>query len=98
MNLQVISKWLLGFLICLSVLVFVGVLNFGHGLGNVIYYLPILICDIVFVLTLQIFIKKKYNQFWSLYIFMLLLVCVAICYKATFGRGPEFPWVGTVFL
>ncbi|CAM4399453.1 hypothetical protein FLTE109939_09630 [Flavobacterium terrigena] len=74
-----------------------GLLNFGHGLGNILYFPPIILFTITHILLTRRLIKRNNNTYWFLLIFIFGLICMLIIYKATYGRGGEFSWNGDIF-
>ena len=73
-----------------------GLLNFGHGLANIVYFPPIILFTILHIFLTRRLIKRNNNLHWFPIIFISSIVCILIIYKATFGRGGEFSWNGDV--
>lgn len=94
--LKIINKAVLWLLIVLCILSILGLLNFGHGLGNIFYILFIMIAIVVHV-VLAWLLRKSADSYYCLPIIIGLIVCSCILYKATLGRGPEFAWNGDIF-
>ncbi len=94
---KLLNKIVLYILISLCVLVIMGLLNFGHGLGNILYFPPIIIATILHILLTRILIKRNNNPYWFPIIFIFSIICMLIIYKATYGRGGEFSWNGDIF-
>jgi heme O synthase-like polyprenyltransferase len=93
---KLLNKIVLYTLIGICILVIMGLLNFGHGLGNILYFPPIIIATILHILLTRKLIKRNNNSYWFPLIFIFSIVCILILYKATFGRGGEFSWNGDV--
>ena len=93
---KLLNKIVLYTLIGICILVIMGLLNFGHGLGNILYFPPIIIATILHILLTRRLIKRNDNSYWFPLIFIFSIVCISILYKATFGRGGEFSWNGDV--
>ena len=93
---KLLNKIVLYTLIGICILVIMGLLNFGHGLGNILYFPPIIIATILHILLTRKLIKRNDNFYWFPLIFIFSIVCILILYKATFGRGGEFSWNGDV--
>ena len=74
-----------------------GLLNFGHGLGNIIYFPPIILSTLTHVFLTRRLIKRNNNSYWFPIILLSIIVCILIIYEATFGRGGEFSWNGDIF-
>ena len=91
---KLLNKIVLYTLIGICILVIMGLLNFGHGLGNILYFPPIIIATILHILLTRRLIKRNDNSYWFPLIFIFSIVCISILYKATFGRGGEFSWNG----
>jgi hypothetical protein len=97
MTLKTTNKIVLWFLIILCVLTTAGLLNFGHGLGNIIYMLPIIIATVGHIIVTRLLNRKSNNDYWLPISTISLIICVGIIYKTTVGRGPEFSWNGEIF-
>jgi len=96
-KLKTINKVVLGLLISLCILTTVGLLNFGHGLGNIIFIPPIILITIGQIIITKLLIKRKNNKYWILLIIVNLVVVGYIIYQSTIGRGAEFSWDGDIF-
>lgn len=96
-KLNTINKIVLCLLISLCILTTIGLLNFGHGLGNIIYIPPIILITIGQIVITKLLIKRKNNKYWILLIIVNLVVIGYIIYKSTIGRGAEFSWDGDLF-
>ena len=94
---KLLNKIVLYTLIGICILVIMGLLNFGHGLGNILYFPPIIIATILHILLTRKLIKRNDNSYWFPLIFIFSIVCILILYKATFGRGGEFSWNGDIY-
>jgi hypothetical protein len=97
MTLKIINKIVLWLLTGLCILTTIGLLNFGHGLGNIIYMPPIILVTIGQVVITRRLNKNNNNDYWLPIIIVSLIICFAIIYKTTIGRGPEFSWNGDIF-
>ncbi|WP_241279630.1 hypothetical protein [Chryseobacterium cucumeris] len=97
MNLKKLNRIVLWILIGLCVLTMLGLLNFGHGLGNIIYFPPIILATVGHVLITRWLKKKNNNKYWLPLIVISSIICLSIIYYATWGRGGEFSWDGRVF-
>lgn len=97
MTLRVVNKLVLWTLVCLSILTLIGLLNFGHGLGNIIYFPPIILASIGHFIITRLLTKRKNDNYWLPIIILGIIICAGIVYKATIGRGPEFSWNGEIF-
>ncbi len=73
-----------------------GLLNFGHGLGNIVYFPPIIIFTILHILLTRKLTKRNNNLYWFPMIIIFSIICILIIYKATLGRGGEFSWNGDI--
>lgn len=93
---KLINNITLYILTTLCLLVLMGLLNFGHGLGNIVYFPPILLFTILHIFLTRRLIKRNNNLYWFPIIFISSIVCILIIYKATFGRGGEFSWNGDI--
>ena len=94
---KTINKILLWFLILLCVLATTGLLNFGLGLGNMVYVLLIIGLTLIHIYLTRYLSKKNINDYWILIILAISLFCILIVYKSTIGRGPEYDWNGKIF-
>jgi hypothetical protein len=97
MTLKVVNQIILTTLIVLCSLTLIGLLNFGHGLGNIIYFPPIILATVGHIMITRRLTKANNNDYWIPIIVISFLICLAIIYKATIGRGGEFSWNGEVF-
>jgi hypothetical protein len=95
--LRLINKIVLWLLMVLCVLWLLGLLNFGHGLGDIIYLPPIIFLPILHFFLTKKFNKKGINHYLLPMIILFGITCLIIIYKATIGRGGEFPWNGNIF-
>lgn len=92
-----INKIVLGTLIGLCILSTIGLLNFGHGLGDIVYIVPIILTTITHLVLTIVSSKRNYNGFYVPASIIFGLLCCLIFYKATIGRGGEFSWDGSIF-
>jgi hypothetical protein len=97
MTLRIVNKIILWLLIGLCFLTVIGLLNFGHGLGNIVYFPPIILATLGHIIITGRLTKRNNNKYWLPIIVTSLLVCLSIIYKATIGRGAEFSWNGEIF-
>ena len=97
MKLIIINKIILWVLVGLCILTIIGLLNFGHGLGNILYFPPIILATGGHIIITIRLIKRNNNKYWIPIIIISSLVCIGIIYKATIGRGGEFSWNGEMF-
>lgn len=95
--LKIANKIVLWILIGLCFLTVIGLLNFGHGLGNIIYYPPIILATIGHIIITIRLTKKANNKFWLPIILISIIISLSIIYKSTIGRGAEFSWNGEIF-
>jgi hypothetical protein len=91
-----INKIVLGILIVLCTLSTIGLLNFGHGLGNVAYVVPTILATITHLALTVLSSKRNYNGFYIPASIIFGLICCYIIYKSTLGRGSEYSWNGNV--
>ena len=96
-KLKTVNKIILWTLIMLCILTTIGLLNFGHGLANIIYLPPIILVTIAHIFITRRLIKKNNNNYWLPIIIFISLICIGIIYKSTIGRGAEFAWNGEIF-
>lgn len=94
---KTLNKIMLWILVSLCVLSTIGLLNFGHGLGNIFFIFPIILCTLTHAIITSYSLKRGENSFWIPMIFFFGIICILIVYKSTVGRGPEFRWNGIVF-
>lgn len=97
MNLKKVNSVVLWILIGLCILVLLGLLNFGNGLGSIIYYPPIMLATLIHILITRRLNKKNNNKYWLPIIIMSSMICFGIIYGTTLGRGGEFSWDGRIF-
>lgn len=89
------NRILLTSFLLLSLLGVLGKLAFGHGIGDLLYYILMWLTSLAFVI---LFIyKKKLSlplliSITTLFVFILLY----LIYSMTFGRGPEYRWNGSI--
>ena len=96
-QLKVLNKITLWTLIGLCFLVIIGLLNFGRGLGNIIYFPPIILTTVGHILITSRLTKRNNNKYWLPIIITSSIISLVIIYKSTIGRGPEFDWNGEIF-
>lgn len=97
MNLKKLNRIVLWILIGICILTIVGLLNFGHGLGNIIYFPPIILATVAHIVITRRLNRKNNNKYWLPLIMISSLISLTIVYYATLGRGGEFSWDGRVF-
>jgi len=95
--LKIANKIVLWILIGLCLLTVIGLLNFGHGLGNIIYYPPIILATIGHIIITKRLTKRSNNKYWLPIILISIIISSSIIYKSTIGRGAEFSWNGEIF-
>lgn len=66
-------------------------LTFGHGLGDVIYLIPLWLTTLVYFILIVGFSKKIKSGYNSLIIFGSILLLFLL--KLIFNHGPECPCV-----
>ena len=94
---KVINRIAFCLLIVICILTTISIFNFGYGLGNVIYIFPvILLTTLHFFITRRVELKNDDN-YWTISVFCVRVLCIGIVYKTTIGRGPEFSWNGKIF-
>ncbi|MCU7552851.1 hypothetical protein OCK74_27275 [Chitinophagaceae bacterium LB-8] len=81
----------------LSILPMVGLLAFGHGLGDLVYAVFLWFSTLILLFIAYLYRKThtlgKYISIMAIF----LPILIFIVYKATLGRGPEYAWDGNVF-
>jgi hypothetical protein len=90
-----VNRILLAFFILFSMLGIAGRLVFGHGLGDLFYYLFVWVVAVVFI----IFSVYEKKQSFHLFLFtniVFALILIYLVYLMTAGRGPEYPWNGKI--
>lgn len=76
--------------LALTILFWLGFLNFGHGLGDLIYGTLISLAFLANSIAIFFLIKKKSTQTnYLLLTFLVLAFQLYIVYSATIGSGPE---------
>jgi len=76
-----------------AILILNGKIVFGHGLGD-IYILSLY----VFVFLLYIIISIKKRSYIIIASVLMIIASLFIIFKATFLRGPEYPWNNKIFV
>ncbi len=82
-------------------LAIIGVINFGHGLGNLVYILFLGLVVITQLILTAIINRKSTDN--SKYTWLLILatiflaIAAQITWEFTFGRGAEYKWNGYIF-
>jgi hypothetical protein len=66
---------------------------FGHGAGDMVYHLAVLL----FLLIISIFRSKFQKRGQLISIVLIVVFFTYITMKATIFRGPEYPWNGKFF-
>lgn len=90
--LKVLNTAVLAFGIFLCLCGFAGIIAFGHGLGDIVYYAMIYPLTIIH-LVWTIRIRKATD--WFAIIFPLVIfftTTLLFCLKATIWRGSEYSW------
>jgi len=97
------STWLqlffLGIFLLIIGLTFNGNLNFGNGLGDLVYvYVAggMSIINFILLLTLRKSLSKN-KLLLIVFIGLNCAVLLYLTYSFTLGRGIEQPWDGTIF-
>jgi hypothetical protein len=96
MKLLIWTNWiLLIFFVLLSILGLAGKLAFGHGLGDLVYYIIVWVTSLAFI---AIFIFKKAMPVPVLLFITIVFVSILLylIYMMTLGRGAEYRWNGNV--
>lgn len=76
--------------LALTILFWLGFLNFEHGLGDLIYGTLISLAFLANSIAIFFLIKKKSTQTnYLLLTFLVLAFQLYIVYSATIGSGPE---------
>src|ERR1035437_9351421 len=87
----------LGLLIIICLLgTFYKHISFGAGLGDIFGYLFLYFTTLVH-LVITVLSRKKGDRRYKYFTIIFLVLMIFICLKATFGRGPEYPWDGNIF-
>lgn len=82
-------------LTCLDV---IGVVTFGHGLGDIFFLLALIVWLLI---TIIYWVKRRIlpsRKAVAVVVLMAVLTIVLSTLKMTVFRGPEYPWNGQLFL
>ena len=91
------NRILFSFFLILSFLASTGKLAFGHGLGDLSYFIFLWLMTIAYGIWL-IFLQRMKDSYMSIGgIIIFSLVFIILVYSMTVGRGPEYRWNGDVF-
>jgi hypothetical protein len=69
-----------------------GFLAFGHGFGDVIYLLFSIFSWLLFAGFFAFMDSEHFVKWHTALSVSITVVFVLLCLKATFFRGPEYPW------
>jgi hypothetical protein len=97
MNIKLINNIILGTLIILSISIIMGIFDFGHGFGDIIFMFPTFIASLV---HLFITILASRRNFSFLYLPASIIFGIFLCiilHQGTMGRGHENKWNGKIF-
>jgi hypothetical protein len=92
-----INRIILILLLILSLCTIPGKLVFGHGLGDIVYYIflwLVTICCFIFYLRNS---RKDSKQGFVVSACIFAFLLIFILYSMTIGRGGEYRWNGNVF-
>jgi hypothetical protein len=94
---RIISKLILTYLILISILTLFGLLKFGHGMADFMYYISVWLATIMQISHYRK-IKDGNRKDWLFQIIIFALFALFITYKVTIGRGGEYPWNGELLI
>ena len=89
------------FFILVIVLSFSGTLAFGHGLGDLVFSVPLIFWTVVIGAIYKFSKRRDFNsnKVLAIFIFSVLLLSIYFTTRQfTVDRGPEFKWDGHIFL
>jgi hypothetical protein len=89
------NRILLTFFVLLSILGVAGKLVFGHGLGDLVYYIIVWVASLAFI-TIFIFKKAMPTSVLSFITIVFVFILLYLIYMMTVGRGPEYRWNGNI--
>jgi ABC-type transport system involved in multi-copper enzyme maturation permease subunit len=88
----------LTYVILIIILCFIGPLNLGHGLGDLLILIPVIVLTIIHLILTFIFIRQKRSEKVFLTTAVLFLIlAIYLTWKVTLGRGIENKWDGHIF-
>lgn len=93
-----LNKILLYFLFLLCILVIIGLLNFGHGLADIVLIAPVILLALIHLSLTMYLSKKRNDRFWLPMVIFSAITCIYIIYKSTIGRVPNFLGMEIYFL
>jgi len=70
-------------------------ISFGHGIGDILFYILMYVILIVYFILIFKWGKKPKRLLFLL--ILSLIVTIYIMLEATFFRGSEYPWNGNIF-
>ena len=92
-----ISYIILTSFVILLLLSVIGFLSFGYGVGDIVFVLILFLSTVSYLFCVRYTIKKnQIVQLRNLSI-LFLIILLSIIFKATVGRGIEYPWNGKIF-
>ena len=98
-----IYNWIvLLYFVLMIIFILPGRIAFGHGMGDLLYLL-ITACTVVIQLTVTGVLYSRQNKTGTATGFLIcgtlfLLIAILLTSKFTYGRGPELPWDGHIFI
>lgn len=92
-----LANWTILFLqtLILTIGLFLRHIAFGWGLGDIFWYILIIIALVTHLILTLIF-KNKLNRLRTLTVIFSIFT-VFICLRATIWRGSEYSWNGDIF-
>ena len=90
-----LKKYYVTVLICHAAFVIAtlsGFITFGHGFGDVIYLLFSVFALLLFAGFFAFMDSVHFAKWHTALSVLITVVFVLLCLKATFFRGPEYPW------
>ncbi len=95
-------NWIVfGYLSLVTLLTFNGNIAYGHGLGDLVYFILSGILALTqLTVTLVIYHKQKRQLNWTAFYLcgtLFLLAAIFLTWKFTLGRGGEYSWNGNIF-
>ena len=89
------------YLVIISILALLSKITYGHGLGDITFFILSSAFAIIHLLILVIYIHARREplekEMGLVIVILFLLVAAGFTYKFTIGRGPENEWRGKVF-
>jgi hypothetical protein len=83
--------------VVLSILPFVGILAFGHGLGDIVYAGAFVFCALGLLLANFLTRQNRTRQRYLIILAFFLPALLFFIYEASWGRGGEYAWNGNFF-